>query len=74
MLGPDAIGMSQKPPNFPHKNINSDPNLQAATSFSPAALSTYENRTRIAVTGIAPQQENLYASFEKILENQTSPA
>ena len=73
LLGPDAIEMSQKPPNVSHKNINSHPNLQAATSFLPAALiPTYENRTGIAVTAIAPQLENPFASIEINLQTQTS--
>ena len=72
LLAPDAIEISQKLPTVPHKNVNSESNLQAATSFSPAALiPTYENGTRIAVTAIAPQQEGHYATFEK---RQETPA
>ena len=66
LLAPDAIEIPQKFPTVSHKNINSESNLQAATSFSPAALiPTYENGTRIVVTAIAPQQEGHYASIEK---------
>ena len=69
LLGPDAIEISPKLPTVPHKNIKSESNLQAATSFSPAALiPTYENGTRIAVTAIAAQQEAHYATLEKIQE------
>ena len=73
LLALDAIEISQTLPTVPHKKINSDPKPQAATSFSPAAsIPTYENRTRIAVTAIAPQQENPYASIEKNPETLTS--
>ena len=71
LLASDAIEISQKSPTVPYKNINSDPNLQAANTFSPAALTTYENGTRIAVTAIAPQQEGHYATIKK---KQETPA
>ena len=73
LLGPDAIEISQKLPTVPRENINFDPNLQTATSFSPVALiPTYENGTRIAVTAMTPQQENVCATIEKNFEIQTS--
>ena len=72
LIAPDAIEISPKLPTVPHKNNNSEPNLQAATSFSPAALiPANENGTLIAVTAIAPQQEGHYATIEK---KQETPA
>ena len=38
LLAPDAIEITQKLPNVPQKNINSESKIQAVTSFSPAAL------------------------------------
>ena len=68
-LGPDAIEICPKLPTVPHKNISFESHLQAATSFSPAALiPTYENRTRKAVTAVASQQEGHYTTIEKKLE------
>ena len=73
-LATGAIEISQKFPTVPHKNINSDPNLQAVTSFSRAALKpNYENPTRIAVTTIAPQQENHMRQSRKTLRPKLLP-
>ena len=73
-LAPGAIELSQNFPTVPHKNINSDPNLQAVTSISCAALiPIYENPTRISVTAISPQQENHMRQSIKTLRPKTLP-
>ena len=55
LLALDAIEISRSLPTVRHKNSNPDPNLQTPTSFSPAVLlHAYQNRTRIALTAIAP--------------------
>ena len=72
LLGPDAIKILLKLPTVPHKNVNCESDLQAATSFSPAASKpVYENGTRRAVIAIAPQQEGHYAN---ILNKKKIPA
>ena len=66
LLGPDAIEITRKLPTVPHEHINSDHDLQAAPSFSPAAsIPTYQNGTRIFVTATALQQEGHYDTMEK---------
>ena len=55
LLALDAIEISRSLPTVRHKNSNPDPNFETAFSFSPAALlHAYQNRTRTALTAIAP--------------------
>ena len=72
LLAPDAIEKSHLLQPVPHKNINSEPKPQAATSFSPAALiPTDEIRMHIAGTAIVPPQEKPCASIGKNPETLT---
>ena len=69
-----AIEISQKVPHVAHKIINKDQHLPAAISKLSAALEPlYANRHRIAMTAMAPHQENPFAFLEKILDIQNSP-